>query len=115
MVPSSNLGRGANEYLGGGMVDAPVLETGVRKDVRVRVSLRVQIVRWRKDYGAGIKTGALIIVVDALFLDDGRKQDFGTGSNPVLTTYWKVGEWLKPTDCKSVPIGYGGSNPSLPT
>ena len=25
------------------MVDAPVLETGVRKDVRVRVSLRVQI------------------------------------------------------------------------
>jgi uncharacterized protein (DUF2062 family) len=27
-----------------------------------------------------------------------------TGSIPVLTTkhYWKVGEWLKPTDCKSV-------------
>lgn len=25
-------------------------------------------------------------MVDALFLDDGRKQDFGTGSNPVLTT-----------------------------
>jgi hypothetical protein len=24
-------------------------------------------------------------MVDALFLDDGRKQDFGTGSNPVLT------------------------------
>ena len=25
-------------------------------------------------------------MVDALFLDDGRKQDFGTGSSPVLTT-----------------------------
>ena len=25
-------------------------------------------------------------MVDALFLDDGRKQDFGIGSNPVLTT-----------------------------
>jgi hypothetical protein len=25
-------------------------------------------------------------LVDALFLDDGRKQDFGIGSNPVLTT-----------------------------
>jgi hypothetical protein len=29
--------------------------------------------------------------------------------------YWKVGEWLKPTDCKSVLFEYGGSNPSLST
>ena len=28
---------------------------------------------------------------------------------------WKVGEWLKPADCKSVLFEYGGSNPSLPT
>jgi len=28
-------------------------------------------------------------LVDALFLDDGRKQDFGIGSNPVLTTKFK--------------------------
>jgi len=26
-----------------------------------------------------------------------------------------VGEWLKPADCKSVLLEYGGSNPSLPT
>ena len=24
-------------------------------------------------------------------------------------------EWLKGTDCKSVAVGYDGSNPSLPT
>lgn len=29
-------------------------------------------------------------MVDALFLDDGRKQDFGTGSSPVLTTNIKI-------------------------
>ena len=29
-------------------------------------------------------------LVDALFLDDGRKQDFGIGSNPVLTTKIKI-------------------------
>jgi hypothetical protein len=28
-------------------------------------------------------------MVDALFLDDGRKQDFGTGSSPVLATMGK--------------------------
>jgi hypothetical protein len=28
----------------------------------------------------------------------------------------QVGEWLKPTDCKSVPLRrYGGSNPPLCT
>ena len=31
-------------------------------------------------------------MVDALFLDDGQKQDFGTGSNPVLTTNKKYKE-----------------------
>ena len=33
-----------------------------------------------------MKNSQVAELVDALFLDDGRKQDFGTGSNPVLTT-----------------------------
>ena len=36
------LNKISKEGPGGGMVDTPVLETGVRKDVRVRVSLWVQ-------------------------------------------------------------------------
>ncbi len=27
----------------------------------------------------------------------------------------RVAEWLNAADCKSVPSGYGGSNPSPPT
>ncbi len=55
-------------------------------------------------------------MVDALFLDDGRKQDFGIGSNPVLTTKsnWKVVEWLKAVDCKSTLFGVRGFE-SLPS
>jgi hypothetical protein len=33
-----------------------------------------------------------------------------------FSDFAQVGEWLKPTDCKSVPLRrYGGSNPPLCT
>jgi hypothetical protein len=35
---------------------------------------------------------------------------------PEVPGFAQVGEWLKPTDCKSVPLRrYGGSNPPLCT
>jgi len=36
------------------------------------------------------------------------------GSSPMGSSYWKVGEWLKPTDCKSVLLRVRGFE-SLPS
>ena len=33
-----------------------------------------------------MQNSQVVELVDALFLDDGRKQDFGIGSNPILIT-----------------------------
>tara|TARA_B100000953_G_scaffold19576_1_gene16450 strand:+ start:807 stop:959 length:153 start_codon:yes stop_codon:yes gene_type:complete len=37
------------------------------------------------------------------------------GSSPVASTKGEVGKWLNPTDCKSVPSRFVGSNPTLST
>ena len=40
----------------------------------------------------------------------------GCFCRPEVFGFAQVGEWLKPTDCKSVPLRrYGGSNPPLCT
>ena len=37
------------------------------------------------------------------------------GSNPSRAiNLGKVAKWLNAADCKSAPVGFGGSNPSLP-
>ena len=48
-------------------------------------------------------------MVDALFLDDGRKQDFGTGSSPVLTTNKQRGG--AEVACEAHNLEVSGSNP----
>ncbi len=55
----------------------------------------------------------MVELVYTLFLDDGRKQDFGTGSNPVLTTKYHSGLYGGIWRVATVALVYEIDTPAL--